>query len=289
MTCPICKDARHQTIWTKGRFSQRLTNVVCLNCGLVFVDPPVSLPADFYHEDYRRQYVGQAVLSPDIAVRRQRDAERRWRYLADRLPHLLPSRGLEIGCSSGHFLRVLTDHGWQSFGIDPDRSYTEYGRSHLGLTNLTTGLFMGAEFENEQFGLVAMFHTLEHIPDPVLLLNHVHRRLVNGGILFLEVPDVERPYFGDFDFFFQAAHPFSFSPSSLGNLLLMTGFELIRIDHHQNFMLALARKVSAGQAPVADPKIARDLLRRLKWWRIGYWVLFRWAKAIKRLGARNRL
>jgi SAM-dependent methyltransferase len=42
--------------------------------------------------------------------------------------------------------------------------------------------------EGDSFGLVTMFHVVEHLPEPVPMLQAVRRLVAPGGLLVIEVP-----------------------------------------------------------------------------------------------------
>jgi SAM-dependent methyltransferase len=79
-----------------------------------------------------------------------------------------------------------------------------------------------------------MWHVLEHLSDPALVLSHVKRVLKPGGRLILEVPNYgslwSRLLRDDWFPLEYPFHQFHFAPSSLRRILIRAGFADPRIE-----------------------------------------------------------
>jgi SAM-dependent methyltransferase len=89
-----------------------------------------------------------------------------------------------------------------------------------------------ASLKGEQFSLVLCHHVLEHVPDPVDVLEQIWQFLIPGGQLLLCVPfEVHRRYRhyypGD-----PNHHLFSWNVLTLGNLVSSVGFKVERAEIH---------------------------------------------------------
>ena len=56
---------------------------------------------------------------------------------------------------------------------------------------VVTATLAGACFPDASFGVVTMFHVLEHVLDPCAVLTEVHRVLRPGGRVVLQVPNID--------------------------------------------------------------------------------------------------
>lgn len=101
--CAVCGNNHIERIADRDRRGRSLVSVLCLHCGLVWVDP---LPDEatlrrFYAADYRREYKGAYQPKPKHCHRETlRAIERAERFVA---VHRAPMRVLDVGASAGIF------------------------------------------------------------------------------------------------------------------------------------------------------------------------------------------
>jgi len=102
---------------------------------------------------------------------------------------LLPGyRVLEVGCGTGNVLRVLErtcSHG-TVMGMDMFSEGLQYARRR------TTCLLVQGDIQSPpfstQFDMIGLFDVLEHLPDDMRVLSHLHTMLAGDGVLLLTVP-----------------------------------------------------------------------------------------------------
>lgn len=211
--CNLCQSHTTWLIGTKGRHGQKLRTLLCQHCGLAWTDPtPTSEELEkFYIDDYREAYKGTFEPKRKHTYRAGRVALKRWKRLA---PHL-PTGGalLDVGSGGGEFLFLMRQNGYDVSGIEPNRGYGEYAKRELNLP--ITLSFIGEELPIKgEFQVITMFHVLEHLRDPLSMIQTLARRLMPGGVLVIEVPNLmstlhapNNPY--------HYAHLFHFSPKTL--------------------------------------------------------------------------
>ena len=193
----------------------------------------------------------------------------RFRLLAETVELGKQARGrcLEIGCGAGSFLRLMKAAGWEVNGLEPDPVYALAGRERYGVP-ITTETYEKTVWPSSTFDLVTLFHVLEHVPSPRAFLGKVARELKKDGLVYLEVPTVERPYGGDLDRFFWSAHLYSFSSKTLSGLLQQIGFEPVAEGHRGDFLWIVARFTDDPKPavfPLHDPEIVhRNLVRKYR-------------------------
>jgi SAM-dependent methyltransferase len=98
-------------------------------------------------------------------------------------------RLLEIGFGSGDFLRWTRQLGWDVVGIDVDPQAVENARAD-GL-EVRRGELAEQGFPDGSFKAIYCSHLLEHVYDPVSLLNECFRVLAPGGRLVITTPNVQ--------------------------------------------------------------------------------------------------
>lgn len=233
--CPVCNgnhSARTTTVRDYADPGVSFSLSQCALCEVAFltVPPPDALlrerSAEYQAtmkailEDLRNTVVGR------FAIRVLRNG---------RTPPGIPrGRLLDIGCSSGEYLARLNGLGWDVSGIEYDPDAARHAREVLKL-DVRTGRAEEAlpSYPPASFDLVTMWHVLEHLQDPALVLSEVRRVLKPGGRLIAEVPNygsawrwllrdcwfpLEYPY-----------HRFHFTPRALTRLLESAGFQQCRM------------------------------------------------------------
>lgn len=96
-------------------------------------------------------------------------------------------RILDIGCGNGDYLARMVDMGWHGFGLETDLVAAEAARSR-GLTVQIGGIEQFAG-KAEQFNFISMGHVIEHLHDPVGMIQDCFRLLKPGGYLWIETPN----------------------------------------------------------------------------------------------------
>ncbi len=223
--CMLCGEIERTVVGTVGRGLRPLTTVLCDGCGLVSHDPlPTKSELDaFYASDYRKNYKG--ILKPKAkhSLRAQRSAALR----AVRLKGLIQpgSRVLDIGASSGEFVYLMGKLGFKASGVEPNDGYRQFGTMTYEIEVTNQKLEPGA-FGTGIFDLITLNHVFEHLADPLDALTCFKQWLAPGGLLFIEVPNIEgvQKQRGNL---FHYAHVWNFSPSTLKAALSLAGFEPI--------------------------------------------------------------
>lgn len=77
-----------------------------------------------------------------------------------------------------------------------------------------------------QFNLITLIHALEHIPDPVRFLNTLKGKLLPGGVLLIEVPNLKNSIFD----VLVADHCTHFTADTLAKVIEKTPFAVIELE-----------------------------------------------------------
>lgn len=224
---------------TKARFDMPLRNVACRRCSLVYVSPRPTERAleEYYRTQYRSHYHGVKIPSPDggfvgpgdegfddVWTERHRSQAQRALQLGE------PPKGgrvLEVGCGDASALRFVAELGEvEVFGIEPDER--EAAIANERGVPCFNGTMESYQLEGEGFDQVQMFHVLEHLRHPLDALVQLASYLRPGGKLVIEVPNVHQPYGALEENFFQNAHIYNFSASTLSVLFQRAGLRVER-------------------------------------------------------------
>jgi hypothetical protein len=240
--CPICESPDTAVVPSNGMTFHR-----CNDCELLFRDPlPSQEELDhFYQHEYRQE----APDSPRMANYFRAQADHRIAILSshgtrtaeDEWVPALPQEGgaLDIGAGVGTFVDRLNERGWTAGGIEPNPEYSaksgavkmmsfedacKLSKFPVGLTEKGDVLF-GAPYHAN---LVTMFHVLEHLRDPVGVLESVKGMLSKrpDSRLWIEVPNSDTPLRGKIENEYTYPHLWVFNRLSLINAMMQAGWDV---------------------------------------------------------------
>jgi SAM-dependent methyltransferase len=81
--------------------------------------------------------------------------------------------------------------------------------------------------QKEQVDMVLSIHSLEHVLEPFRELGRIHELIRPGGTLFIVLPTEKIGTYVPRD---ENNHLYSWTPQTIGNLLVASGFELVCVD-----------------------------------------------------------
>ena len=188
-TCPICQRGDPEIVRV-GIRENLDTEVYRCACGLEYITPPFEDPKAYYSLEYRKEH--NPVPWAEMTAGQRFDYYRP--LMPKRLPHFakfIPpgQRVFEVGCSAGHYLDVLNKSGYAPVGCDYNPDDVKYVNKVLGipceLGDIETA------FPGKKFPAICCYHVLEHVVDPVGWLKTAYDRLESGGILYVQVPNLD--------------------------------------------------------------------------------------------------
>lgn len=234
IVCPICNSSPRcsQLLSEKDRYGLKYQARICENCGFVYVSPRMTQASynKFYDLEYRRLYLGSGSPSHSYFEKQYNRGREIYGFISNTVfdgRQFKDLNVLEIGCSSGGILNYFNEKGCQVMGVDLDSNYLQYGREKYGLTLLKGSLKNVPS--NYKPDIIIYSHVLEHILNLDEELSNIKKIVSPNTLLYIEVPgikNIHKAYNHDLLYYFQNAHTFHFSLTSLTNLLNKFGFKL---------------------------------------------------------------
>lgn len=164
------------------RYNDRFVLNRCDYCGLVTTDP---MPSDkMLQQYYDRDYWQSGALKTSSLF----DTLYRLRMApivsAIRQYATYDSKILDWGCGDGSFIKLLRNLGLHCFGID---TYMK----DLNDPQVSATTIEKADFPAEYFDIITCWHVLEHLAAPLTSVKHALRLLKTGGLIIIEVPNLD--------------------------------------------------------------------------------------------------
>ncbi|MBA3326909.1 MAG: class I SAM-dependent methyltransferase [Solirubrobacterales bacterium] len=264
--CLVCGSDRLRPLHVyrnKGRLTPepQLALIGCERCGLAYSVPRPT-------EEMFAVYYSGGEGWDARASKEESWAEQRHEWYSGLLdllrPHLeLPSdrppRVLDFGCGAGTWLDVLQDAGWETFGLEPGARLAGIaGRRHEMLDALPS---------DASFDLAIVHHVLEHLADPLAAARDIAGTIVDGGRLFVSVPDLGRVHLHrKLGYTANELHLVSYTAPGLRSLLGLAGFEIEHVLRAPEFdaftagrplrLRVLARRCGEERLPEQEEPLA---------------------------------
>ena len=168
-----------------------------------------------------------------------------------------PINILEFGCGNGPFIDALTNSDIKNYSVDA----ADLNDSHYGAIRKKTKFRRFYNLVNQEidqtYDLITLVHVLEHVNEPIELLNDLSRLLTKDGKILLQIPNA---LINPFDFII-ADHLSHFSLENIINLIQKSDLELINysvVMVPKEITLLLGKKlkeVNTIEIPILNDKL----------------------------------
>lgn len=217
--CPLCRSvsnlfAEHSAEGFKLRR--------CSSCGLAY-------HTEFSNEQELRDYYMHYYREDNLAF--SPITEARFQSLISTFDlYRATNRILDVGCGSGHFLKVAIEMGWSAYGTEIASGALDQ-LATLGI-NAFCGRLEAANYTDGFFDVVYCSEVIEHLIDPGSLVREIARIVRPGGLLYLTTPNfnsVSRRLLASKWRVFSKEHICYFTPGCLAGALHEVGFRNVGI------------------------------------------------------------
>jgi 2-polyprenyl-3-methyl-5-hydroxy-6-metoxy-1,4-benzoquinol methylase len=160
---------------------ERFAYYRCTSCRTLQLVP---VPADL-----GRYYTAVYYAVPDSrdALVAAADAER---YKLDLIRPLVPAgRLVEVGPAVGGFAALMQDSGYDTSAIEMDADCCRFLREVAGIPVQETDDPVWALSGGGPYDVIAMWHVIEHLPNPRQVLQAAAAALAPGGVIALAAPN----------------------------------------------------------------------------------------------------
>ncbi len=171
-------------------------------------------------------------------------------------------RLLDVGCSSGAFLLSARKLGYAAEGVEPSADAAQTARD-AGLA-VYTGYLEQACFPDAAFDAITLIEIVEHLRDPLALLQECARILKPGGVLLVTTPNAHSwtaramgARWAGFNLNAKGGHISFFNPRSMQMLAARSG---LAVHHMETRNVRFFERGQCSRGLHAAAKIAAELL-----------------------------
>lgn len=230
--CPICSSRKFEpylNIKDHSISKETFTIKRCSECGLKITSPrPEDSELGRYyesedyvsHSDTNKGLVNFVYQKVKSITLKQKEALISSFHTTKKL--------LDIGCGTGDFLVYCKKQGWEVQGLEPDINARKRA-IEKGLEKISD-LDEFYNLPENSFGIISMWHVLEHVADLNKYMANLHSILEDNGRLLIAVPNPDSPDAKKYQEFWAAydvpRHLFHFSKKNIKELAEKHGFNL---------------------------------------------------------------
>ncbi|MDF3820153.1 class I SAM-dependent methyltransferase [Leptospira sp. 96542] len=235
-SCYLCNTNSFQNRPGKVRDNDQLTIEECKSCGLVFLSS-----FDHIHKEHYQESGMHGESLPEISEwlnETEKDDQRRFLFLKEKMTN---RKVLDFGCGVSGFLIKAKNVAKVADGVELETRL----QSHFEKNQIVVYSSLEEIAKKEKkYDIITAFHVVEHLSDPVSIINELSKLLTKNGELIIEVPssnDVlltlyENKAFSEFTYWSQ--HLFLFNANTFASLIKKTNLQLNWIKYIQRYSLS---------------------------------------------------
>jgi 2-polyprenyl-3-methyl-5-hydroxy-6-metoxy-1,4-benzoquinol methylase len=153
----------------------------CPRCGLIFISPIPQNLGDYYPQEYH-------FIPETVEFLKQNAAHEKYKIeIIQR--YVKQGRMLEIGPSLGCFTYLAKQSGFEAEAIEIDARCSKFLNEVAGIPTVNSSDTCGALKTIKPFDVIAIWHVIEHLPNPWETLEAINEKINAGGILVLAAPN----------------------------------------------------------------------------------------------------
>lgn len=267
--CLLCQGSAAQDLY---RFNE-VTLKKCQDCHFVYTSPRFTAKARdrIYQGGYHR---GSAEIDMDIDFQANekiflQDAQDRMSLLNRHL-NSKNAQVLEIGSANGYFLAACQRSGLKATGIEISNEMVQFARNKLDVHCLE-GSLATVPLNDQTFDAAALWHTLEHVENPVECLQYLSTKLKKSGLIVITVPNIEsgnaKKMKAAWRHLEPSIHLSHFSEKTLAQCLKICGYEIVEVQKSGStglFGTASALPAWSQKMLIAQLQLLNPLRRLIK-------------------------
>lgn len=243
--CPCCGGANAEFYCVKNRFSYK----ICTDCTTSYMSPRPTekLLSQFYANSANYKFWAEEMF-PRTENERIHIFERRVSIVSDLLGEFHPEAKslLEIGPGYGTFCRLFREHNplISLKGVEPSVELAKVCRND-GIDIEGSTIEEYASKASDYIDVAVSFEVIEHLFNPVGMLQSVHKILNDGGLFIFSCPNglgFDVQILKEDSETIDHEHLNYFNPGSIEQLLNRANFELLQVKTPGELDVSIVRR-----------------------------------------------
>lgn len=235
--CYLCGSEESECIHIGVRGDQNTNVLKCSRCGLVRLNKFITDEDDsFYEESGMWQSNGMESNINKARIDAKDDDDRRAEFTRN---YVLNKKVLDFGCGSGGYIHNVKAIASYVAGVELENDKREY------LLKEGIPCFESIDvLPDEKYDVITLFHVLEHLPDPITILEKLKSHLEKDGKIIIEVPNADDALLSmyksdDFaNFTYWVCHLYLYTNRTLFDLIQKCNMKASMIQQVQRYPLA---------------------------------------------------
>lgn len=155
----------------------------CLECDMVYMDPIPNNIGDYYEGGYQE-------IPKDFSAFTKMADQEKYR-LEPLLRHKVKGDLLEIGPWIGIFSFNAKRQGFSVDAIEMNPAACTFLREKVQITvENTNDVVEALKRSRKSYDAIVLWHSLEHLPQPWLVIKNAQQRLKPNGVLVIAIPNI---------------------------------------------------------------------------------------------------
>ncbi len=230
--CYLCGCEKHVKRADEVREKTGAKVFQCMECGLVFLDDK-NIDESYYKQNKMLDETFFQITKRSNGGSLEENIksfENDWKIQAEKRFEMLKNKlvgkdVLDFGSGHGAFLIKAKEYAKSVTGLEIEEQVgLIYEKHNIPLErnlDLLVEKYKNNNISNEPFDIITAFHVIEHLQDPIYILNELSKLLRNKGKIIIEVPNGNDALFTFYNnkayqkFQYIMVHLFYFTPNSL--------------------------------------------------------------------------
>jgi 2-polyprenyl-3-methyl-5-hydroxy-6-metoxy-1,4-benzoquinol methylase len=233
--CPVCSasNLKNHIVVKDHSVSQESFNIMaCDNCNFQFTNPrPNEMEIGKYYQSENYISHSDKANTPINFIYKlaRKYALARKKRLINSIAKDKRGRILDFGCGTGHFLEIMREDGWKTYGLEPN----EEARTVASTKTKVEKNIEALKLKNKKFDVITLWHVLEHIHNINETIKVLKTILKEKGKIVIAVPNIESYEQSIFEEKWAAydvpRHLYHFSQETMNTLMLKHGLKVKKV------------------------------------------------------------